>query len=61
MGLDHCILAILIENFLETASSEPFLDGFCVLGTSIEDREGFFGFDIGLEEDSPHIIGGFFG
>jgi hypothetical protein len=31
------------------------------LGTSIEDREGFFGFDIGLEKDSPHIIGGLFG
>ena len=37
LRLNNRILAILVQNFLETAPPEPLLDRLCVLGSAIKD------------------------
>lgn len=36
LSLNNSVFAILIKNLLETTLSKPVFDGFCVLGSTIE-------------------------
>lgn len=56
LSLNNSVFTVLIQNFLETASSKSFLNCLSILCAAIENRKSLLGLDIGLEENSPHII-----